>query len=211
MAETGTTNTTTKSDKFAQAVKKATGQEMTVTGADAGLGELKALEVIPLGFGEIAKPFTPDEAAVTMASGKYEWAPRVLQLVEGLLVEGILEGRGEDVEMDQVDPVAKTVSTKIVSTWVLRAPRTGLRASFLTAAQLESKLPPFIGVMVKIFVGPMRESKKGHRYRDYLVGGDKLPDGQQRVFSRPTLALPAGKVIDASAADAEDLGLAAAS
>lgn len=199
--DNGTTNTTTKSSKFAAAVQKATGQELTVT--DSGLGEVKVLDAIPPGFGEIARPFTPDEAAIEMGKGDMEWAPRVLQLVEGLMIVGVLEGRGGDVEMDQVDPISKTVTTKRVGTWVIRAPRTGLRASFLTAAQLEDKLPPFVGGIVKIFVGPMRESKKGHRYRDYLVGGEKLPNGATRTFARLQLAA-AAPAIDVPA-DAEDL------
>lgn len=177
---------TTKSSRYADAVNKATGQELTVTGKDAGF-DVAVLEAVPPGFGSIAKPFTPDEAAIAMAKADLEWAPRVIQLVEGMMLEGILEGRGEDVELDEVDPILKKVTTKIVSSWVIRDPKSGLRASFLTAAQLETKLPPFVGDFVKIFVGGMKESKKGHRYRDYLVGGARRTDGQPRVFTRPLL------------------------
>lgn len=194
----------TKSGKFADAVKRATGQELTVR--DEGLGyELPAVEetmkLIPPGFGDIIRPYTAQEVAVTIAKGDMEWAPRALAFKEGMLVEGILEGRGEDIEIDEVDPVTKTVRTKLVGTWVIRQERTGMRASFLTAAQLDYKLPPFVGSKVQIFVGLMMESKKGHRYRDFLIGGAKLANGETRSFSRK----PAVIDVPAGPESAEDL------
>jgi hypothetical protein len=203
---------TTKSGKFASAVARATGQEMTVRS-----DEIQTLVVlpskeeiqakIPVGFGDLMTPFDNNELMLELAKGEMEWAPAVLPLVEGTIIGGILEGRGGAVEMDEIDPVTKRVITKHVGTWVVRHPRTGLRASFLTAAQLEEKLPPFVGGPVKIYVGGMLESKKGRRYRDFRVGGPKLPNGETRTFARK----PTSTVIDVPAGgpeDAEDLGVA---
>jgi len=195
----------TKSQKFAAAVTKATGQAMTVRQDDVQtLVVLPSKEEIaakiPVGFGDLMTPFDNNELMLDLAKGEMEWAPAVLPLIEGTIIGGYLEGRGGNVDMDEIDPVTKTVITKRVGTWIVRHPRTGLRASFLTAAQLEEKLPPFVGGLVKIYVGGMLESKKGRRYRDFRVGGPKLPDGAVRTFARK----PAPQVIDVPAADPDD-------
>jgi hypothetical protein len=187
MAEPQNPNVT-KSTKFAAAVANATGRTMEVAEETQALIVLPPKEqiakLIPVGFGEIMQPFTADELALDMAKGELEWAPRILPMIEGAVIAGILEGRGPDVELDEIDKVTRTVSTKKIGSWIVRHPRTGLRASFLTAAQLETKLPPFVGGLVKIYVGQMLESKKGHRYRDYLVGGEKRADGPRDFTKR---------------------------
>jgi hypothetical protein len=187
-------NATTKSSKFAEAVGRATGQEIDVRQAGGAVASIE----LPAGMEGMVGTYRPDDVVVEMAKGTMEWAPRVLKLEEGMLIEGILEGQGGLVEMEEIDRAAGLVTIKTVQTWVIRNPRNGLRASFLSAAQLEDKLPPFVGGLVKIYVGPMLESRKGHRYRDFLVGGAKLPDGKTRSFAR---ALPA-PAIDASVTEA---------
>jgi hypothetical protein len=190
----------TKSSKFAAAVGRATGEEMTVTKDDPAATP----QLIPSQeFGGIVQSYTPADVMADMSGGEMEFAPRVLELKEGMLIVGVLEGRGGNVELEEVDRVAKTVKIKQVPTWIVRDIKSGQRASFLTAAQLEDKLPPFIGGVVKIYVGGMVESKKGRHYRDFLVGGPKLEGGASRSFARviDVPALPAG----ADPASSEDL------
>ena len=192
-------NGTTKSTKFAAAVQRATGNELAV---NAPMNEIAA-PTIPPGFEGMVGTFTPAFLAGRLSSGELEWAPRVIKLEEGMFIKAILEGRGGFVDLEQVDRVAKTVELKQVGTWIIRDPRSGMRGSFLTAAQLEDKLPPFVGGTVEIYVGKMLESSKGHRYRDFLVGGEPLADGKTRTWAK---ALPA-PVIDLveTAAASEDL------
>lgn len=178
--DTKIANGNTKSQKYADAVARATGQELAVQGQAA----IAVPAVIPDGFGAMVSLYSEASLGAEVASGKLEFAPRIIKLEEGLLLEGILEGKGGDVEFEEVDPHTKQVRSSTVSTWVLRSRDGNLRASFLSLAQLEDKLPPFVGGYVKIYVGPMRETRKGTRYRDILVGGEKREDGQLRSFAK---------------------------
>jgi len=180
-------NKMTRTTKYQAAVNKARGEAGDAGHEAQGNGAL-VVPVIPEGYGGMIGTYTPEALAERMQSGQLEWAPRVLKLEEGMFIRAYLEGRGGDVEMENVDRVRGTVEVKLVSTWIIRDMSSGLRASFLTAAQLEDKLPPYIGGMVEIYVGGMIESKRGHRYRDFMVGGDKLAGGATRTFAR---ALPA--------------------
>lgn len=181
----------TKSTKYAAAVARATGNELVV---QSPVTDLEKPE-IPPGYGAMVGFFTPEQLSARMGSGELEWAPRVIKLQEGMFIRAILEGRGGYVDMENVDRATKTVEIKQVGTWVIRDPQSGLRGSFLTAAQLEEKLPPFVGGIVEIYVGKMLESTKGHRYRDFLVGGEKLEGGRTRTFARAALPVPVIDVV----------------
>jgi hypothetical protein len=170
----------TKSSKYANAVNRATGQELETRNATQPAAAL----VVPAGLQGMVSAFTPDQVLVDMSKGDMEWAPFAIQMQEGMLLIGILEGRGGNVEIEEVDRVAGIVNIKQIATWVIRDPKTGVRGSFLTAAQLEDKLPPFVGGLIKIYVGAMLESRKGHRYRDFRVAGERLGNGQTRTFAR---------------------------
>lgn len=191
-------NENSKSQKFNNAVARATGTEV----AQAPTPSV----VVPPGLESIIGTFTPDEVNLAMSSGKLEWAPRAIALEEGMRIRGVLEGRGGDVDLEQVDRIQGTVTIRQVSTWVVREPKSGVRVSFLTSTQLEDKLPPFIGGNVDIYVGGLIESSKGggRRYRDFLVGGDKLPNGQQRTWAKQ-LAAPVVETPAALPAGAEEL------
>lgn len=201
-------NNGTKSQKYAAAVAKATGRELTVNHDHQGVGELAVPTEIPSGYGAIITLPAADQIGKDLASGELEWAPRVLTLATGMLIEGILEGRGGDVEMEEVEGVGavRQVKIKLVGTWVIRDPKSGLRASFLSARQLEDKLPPFVGGYVKIYVGEMKESRKGTRYRDFLVGGPRLPGGDTRSFARalPGTMIESPEALDDARAAAND-------
>jgi len=197
MGESG--NGKTKSQEYAKAVAKATGREMEVVTAN---DEKSLALAMPVGLGDLVQAWDPGSLALDMAKNDFEWSPRVIKLEEGMLLDGILEGRGGTVEIEQSNRVERTVEIKHVGSWVLRHPTTGMRLSFLTASQLEDKLPPFIGSRIRIYVGPMLEARNGHRYRDYAVGGERLKDGKTRSFARGTAA----PVIDVpQIPDAEDL------
>jgi len=166
-----------KSDKYNQAVAKATGKE---TGA-AQAGEI--VTAAPKNAEALVKTFHPDalaqEFAKDMASGTFEAAPQILSLQKGQMVEGILEGNGPVAEFKDGD----TGEVTFVQTWVIKDPSGAVRISILSSAQLDRKLIGFIGHYVKIARGedvPVAGTKK--RMTEYMVWGPKLPGGQQRQW-----------------------------
>lgn len=124
------------------------------------------------------------ELAAKIKSGEWEQAPQLLTLKAGQTIMAILEGNGAPAEF--VDEDTGVVNHE--QTWILS--RDGVRVSILGSAQLNKKLPPFVGGAVAITRGA--EVRNGSRvYTDYLVLGPKRPDGKVRDWSgRAMLAAP---------------------
>ncbi len=183
------------SDKYNKSVERATGQAPTHA-PDA------VMDAPPLTRGAQAMVLKISEADIggLMNDATLEFAPQALTLEEGQMIDGFLEGEGPPAEVtDQT-----TKEMKEVRTWVIRSHDGNARVSILTSAQLEKKLPPFIGGPVKIIRGKDLKTSNARRVTDYLVCGPKLASGKQRSFAdpNPTMrALTAG-AIDTTAVDA---------
>ena len=166
------------SKKYNDAVNGARASEEAKSGEESSGQALmpKGADVM------ILKPSEADIAQL-MNDDSMEFAPQVRSLEEGDLIVGVLEGRGPSVDFTQMDGFTKQEVTRTVDTWIIRSPAGNLRMSILSSVQLDKKLPPFIGGMVKIFRGKDVKTGKGFRVTDYLVAGPKLPDGKLRSFT----------------------------
>lgn len=176
-----TTETETKSNKFATSVTKATG----------GGGNTPA--VILENAAQMITPFNPDELRELARSGKHEFAPQMMSLEEGQKIIGILEGYGPGNDFADED----TGIVRHVDSWIIASPDGAMRVSILSSAQLDRKLPPFIGELVGIAREKDLKISGGHRCANYHVWGPKMEGGKRRVWaSLPTQAatpaLPAG-------------------
>ncbi len=190
------------SSKFDQAVNRARG------GAPTGNAEAPS---IPMKAHALVSTISQDEVNAMMNSGEFEFAPQVLSMEEGQMVAGILEGNGPDAEI--TDPQSGEV--RPVPTWIIATPDGSARVSILSSAQLEKKLPPFIGGHVRIVRGKDLKTSNNRRVTDYLVAGPKLPNGKLRNFTHQRVidtteakALPAAVIAQANHAqgpNAEDL------
>lgn len=168
------------SKKWDAAVNRATGA------GDAPASDAPSMPVSPM----ISKVSQDDINKLT-SDPSLEFAPQVHKLEEGDMVEGVLEGNGPDAELEQVDRATREVKTNIVKTWIIAHPSGGQRISILSSAQLDRKLPPFIGSIVKIVRGKDIETRNGQRVTDYLVAGPKREDGQRRSWAmKPVLDVP---------------------
>lgn len=123
-----------------------------------------------------------------------EFAPQVAKLEEGQMVLGFLEGNGPPAELTRIDRHTKEETTSIVATWIIAAPNGGARISILSSVQLDKKLPPFVGGMVKIHRGKDVNTSNGNRVTQYTVAGPKKPNGERRSWVVPV-------VIDAKSLD----------
>jgi hypothetical protein len=186
----------TKSSKYAEAVNRGTHGEtqMAVTGAQDPVVLGRAAAMVR----KLDKKEQIAEFAADIESGKFESAPEIYTLVEGDKIEGILEGNGPDAEFEDED----TGKISIVKTWIVASPGGEMRLSILGGAQLDRKLPGFIGSFVKI-AHHGQQNIKGTKFRMnvFLVTGEKLPGGKKREWfpqQRPAIdahsqhALPAG-------------------
>ena len=187
-----------KSKKWNQAVANATGGGQAVESNAPQIPTSSAL----------VQKFTQAEVEAIMSAGDLEFAPQLKSLEEGEMVAGYLEGNGPEAEFADKD----TGEVKTVKTWIISAPDGGQRISILSSAQLDRKLPPFVGGPVKIVRGKDLKTGNGHRVTDYLVAGPKLPNGQRRSWARPpmldvveTKALPNGANAAAHPEHSEDL------
>jgi hypothetical protein len=176
------TETETKTGKYAQSVAKATG------------GNAQPVIILDNAAAMITK-FESSELVELARSGKHEFAPQMMALEEGQKITGLLEGYGPG--NDFVDE--ETGVVRHVDSWIIASPDGAMRVSILSSAQLDRKLPPFIGE----FVGIAREKdlkiSGGHRCANYHVWGPKMEAGKRRVWATlPSAAappaLPAGTV-----------------
>lgn len=161
-----------KPTKFDQAAARARGETTAA--------EPQAMVVTQDVTGMLG-PTNPDELQALLASGEYEAAPQLLTVAEGQTVTGLLEGNGPDAEFtDEHTGIVRTVKTWVIS-------RGGLRVSILSSAQLDRKLPPFVGGEVRISRGQDKKHAGGI-YTEYLVMGPKRSDGTVRNWAtRPQL------------------------
>jgi hypothetical protein len=183
-----------QSDKYNKAVARATGQAPEPTP-----GATPETPALSSGMQAMISSVSQEEIGQLMNDSTLEFAPQALTLEEGQKISGFLEGEGPMAEV--TDPTTKEM--RPVATWVIRSADGNARVSILTSAQLDKKLPPFIGGYVQIIRGKDVKTQSGRRVTDYLVCGPKLANGKQRVFSNPNptqRALPGG-VIDATAVD----------
>lgn len=115
-----------------------------------------------------------------------ETAPQLYTMEQGDLIEGWLEGHGPDAEFERTNH--GVVETNTVKTWIIASPDRRKRISILSGAQLDRKLPPFVGGPIKIVRGKDLPTNSGQRVTDYLVAGPKMPDGTMRNWAtRPVL------------------------
>ena len=186
--------------KFDTAVAHARGKE-------AGTQEIST--PIPRGAESMITKHTPDALMTKinedLASGKYEAAPQIFKLEEGMVVEGFLEGNGPEAEFTD----AETGEVTTVKTWIIANSNRSARISILSSAQLDRKLNGFIGSFVKIARGrEVNIAGTKRRMTEYMVWGPKLPGNQSRQwFDVPNEArlghgnhhaLPAGSDSDAA-------------
>lgn len=124
------------------------------------------------------------DLAAALASGEWEAPPQLFDLKEGDAVKGILEGEGVPASL----PDPRTKEMKDVKTWILRSVEDkGVRISILGSAQLDRKLPGFIGDVVIIKRGGEIQTKGGGRVTEYLVAGPKRPEGARSWGRQPQL------------------------
>jgi hypothetical protein len=168
--------------------------------------ESNAPDAIAPGLSAMLSDATDATIAEITGDADMEFAPQLVTLEEGKMIQGILEGNGPEAEFEHVDPVTKVVTTTMAMTWIVRDPKGGQRASILSTAQLDRKLPPFVGGMVKIVRGKDVKTAKGYRVTDYLVAGPKLKTGPRSWATKPVLdivpeqaQLPAGSTNGATA------------
>lgn len=170
-------NGSSKSEKYNKAVARATGE-----------GETPESNAPTIPTGAMVVKADDATIAAMMADGAMEWAPQVRKLEEGEMIVGILEGHGPPAELEKLNRVTKEVEISHVPTWILVSQDGGLRMSILSTVQLEKKLPPFIGGLVKIVRGKDLPTGNGQRVTDYLVGGPKRTDGVKRTWAvKPVL------------------------
>jgi len=163
-----------QSDKFNKAVDRATGNGKAESGGD--------MEKTPNVSGPaMIVEMTAAEIAALASREDLDFAPQVRKLELFEKVEGMLEGNGPDAELERIDPASKEVTTNLVKTWIISAG--GQRISILSSAQLDRKLPPFVGGHVVIVRGKDIDTKSGGRVTDYLVAGPKLADGKMRTWA----------------------------
>lgn len=135
----------------------------------------------PEGFGALVGASTIDELQREMVEKGWECSPMLYTIAEGTYVLGILEGEGPPAEFTDT----RTGEVREVKTWILRAPDVGFRISILSSAQLDRKLPPFVGGLVKIYRGaPVKLKGSAGHVTDYLVTGPKRSAGP-RSFAAP--------------------------
>lgn len=130
----------------------------------------------------LTQGLTEEQMAKELAEPGIEWAPQQYSLKEGEMVRGILEGNG---------PIAEFVRDGIineVNTWIISSFDGSKRVSILSSVQLDKKCAPFVGGPIKIVRGKDVNIGDGKRMTEYLVGGEKLPNNQRRVWAdRPSI------------------------
>lgn len=203
------------SKKYADAVAKSRGEATSAELVKQSEAQAPALVIVGDTSGMLVDTNAHrDQLTADIASGKWEAAPQIMslrgpriekdasgreQMVAGDTIKALLEGNGPDAEF--VDE--KTGVVSYVKTWIFG--KGGLRVSILSSAQLDRKLPPFVGSIVSVTRGA--ETRKGDRvHTEYLVAGETRSDGRPRDWAtkaeRPMLVAPAAT--DA-ATNAEDL------
>lgn len=132
-----------------------------------------------------------------------ETAPELYTMKEGDMVVGILEGHGPDAEFERVEKGTGIVSTSTVKTWIIASQDRRKRISILSSAQLDRKMAPFTGGLVKVIRGKDVPTNNGQRVTNYLVAGPKLEAGQTRNWAtKPQIEATGVEVKQLPAGDA---------
>jgi len=181
------------SSKFDKAVDRARGNTEVVDAA--------APDAIAPGVLAMISDMTTESMSAITSDPTMEFAPQLVSLKEGQMIAGLLEGNGPEAEFTHVDKATGKVTHTIAQTWIVKDPKGGQRASILSTAQLDRKLPPFIGGLVKIVRGPDIQTNNGYRVTDYLVAGPKIEGVTRTWATKPVLdAAPAQPMLAESAA-----------
>ena len=160
------TTTTSKSEKYNQAVSRATGKTVDTGQSTAPIGNAAAM----------FSKFEPEQLNEMAKSGKFEFAPQMMTIEPGMKIEGILEGYGAGNLFTNPD----TGEQRFVDSWIIASHDGALRVSILSGSQLDTKLPPFLGLPVIIARNAEIKLAGGHRCGDYHVGGPRLANGERR-------------------------------
>lgn len=171
--------------KYQQSVDRARNKGKEET-AMAPIGDVKAM----------FSSFTAEEIAKEAATGAFEFAPQNAEIKIGQKISGVLDGKGPGNDFVDED----TGVVRHVDSWLISSPDGNMRISILSSAQLDKKLPPFVGGMVTIARQDDIKLAGGHRCADYLVWGPKLPKGERRMFHTPVT-----KAIEAHATEVKAL------
>lgn len=181
-------------DKYQKAVDRATG--------NGGNGQTTDQPMVVGNAGAMIGEWKPEEMQAIAASGKMEFAPQMMSLEPGQKIEGILEGEGPGNDFEN----PQTGEVRHVRSWIIRSFDGALRVSILSSAQLDMKVPPFLGGPIGIARDKDLKTSNGFKVGDYKVWGPKLPAGKARVFhtlpAREEKALPAAAVPVLPAGDA---------
>ena len=164
--------------KYDKAVNKARAKENGAVVDEVALApttgnQALALPEMPGGAQSMVAPFNEVTFIDEMRANGWDCAPQIVELKAGFVYHGILEGNGPDAELTD----AMTREMKVIQTWILRDKDSGVRISFLSSAQLDRKLPGFVGGEVKIARGSDRNIGGGKRLTEYFVGGPKSESG----------------------------------
>ena len=137
----------------------------------------------PAGIEMVLTKVTREQLEADLNSGDFEAAPQLLKLnppsPDGTMdmITALLEGESQT---EITDPDTGEIET--VRTWILL--RGSQRYSILSTVQLDKKLPPFVGEVVRIVRGD--DKRIGTKiYTDYLVYGPKRADGTPRFSFAP--------------------------
>lgn len=144
-----------------------------------------------------------DEKAIAavLADPTLEFAPQVHTMEANEMVVGVLEGNGPEAEFEHADKATGVIELSKVKTWIIASEDGSKRISILSSVQLDRKLPPFMGHLVKIIRGEDENIGNGRRMSNYMVAGTKLSGGQRRSWavqpaieasSHEVKSLPAG-------------------
>jgi hypothetical protein len=182
--------------KYDNAVDRATGNK---GGKDAGT----EAPMVVGNTGAMIGEWKPEDLNGLAATGKVEFAPQMMALEPGQKIEGILEGEGPGNDFVN----EQTGEVRHVKSWIIRSVDGSMRISILSSAQLDRKVPPFVGGPIGIARDKDVKGGNGFKVGDYKVWGPKLPNGKVRDFTVPKMietsaterpALPAGDVTQAA-------------
>jgi len=172
------TKNESKSEKYNQAVARATGKEATPGYATGDLVKAPPPDAMKMLTSYDNPADLMQKIGDELASGGYEAAPQILSLKEGQMIEGILEGNGPVAEFTNEEG-----EVTYVKTWIIADPSGAVRVSILSSAQLDRKLNGFRAGPVKIARGKdvnIAGTKK--RMTEYTVWGPRLANGQKRQW-----------------------------
>ena len=100
----------------------------------------------------------------------WETSPAIYDFEKDLTAELLLIGKGPDVEWESTDKASREVVIKMLPSWLAKN-RNGEIISFLSSSQLDRKLAPFIGGLVRVTYRGKMEGKDGHFYKQFDVEG----------------------------------------